>query len=330
MTKEWLMHQIKLIAATSRFGLTRRMYYAFMGHKWWKLYKKIEPPSNLTTYICPYVGTGDVYLGASLLSSRITDKEKEEVPFCVIGNSSAKVAKLFGYKNVIKLTQKEMDSISNMCIHVGFDNLKIKVLHHDLPGTKVGVSDNMRNYNGANFMDLYSAGIFGELNSSFDKPVFEDCIEEMKDLFNEYKLKEGKTVLLAPWSNTLFNLPEWFWVDLSEKLKEKGYTVCTNCFGDEEPIEGTEKIEIPYKKLKSFSEMAGYLVMIRSGFCEVVSSLDVHKIVLYQPNMFWGEGTNMDYFSMNSMGICDDAIEFECEGIEFLRLRDQVLEAIDR
>ena len=122
-------------------------------------------------------------------------------------------------------------------------------------------------------------------------------------------------------------LPQWVWEKLAIKLNDKGYVVLTNCADKkEEPIKGTKGIFIPYKDLKCFLECSGFLVAMRSGFCEVVSSIKCRKIILYAPNIYWGEGTCTDYFSMKKMGLCEDAKELEYKGIEFENYIDEIME----
>ena len=53
-------------------------------------------------------------------------------------------------------------------------------------------------------------------------------------------LQEKNTVILAPYSTTLADMPEVFWNELVDWLKAQGFIVCTNCGSpDEKAIQGT-------------------------------------------------------------------------------------------
>lgn len=102
--------------------------------------------------------------------------------------------------------------------------------------------------------------------------------------------------------------------------------VCTNCGSpNEKEIEGTVALRFSYDISVPVIEKCGFFIGIRSGFCDVISTAKCKKIIIYQPYIFWGEGTNLDYFSLNKNKFCNDAIEIEYEGVEFLKLIDQIV-----
>ena len=307
-------------------NLIQHVYFKIKLGEWWKLYSRIANKiEGGTTYLCPYQGTGDVYIASSILAARIGPDRARESTVCVIGNSTAKVVRLFGFEKVEVLSQLEMNQLMRLGDIAGYDALGLFVLHPDPPNSIAGISDRMRNYNGLNFLDIYRAGVFGNQYLKVAEPEFDDASDKTAAFFGENGLIPGKTVVIAPYVKTLSMLPIWFWIELVDDLRRKGYTVCTNCGHDEEAIYGTLKICPEYADMKDFMEYAGYFISSRSGLCDVVSTFDMCKVIIYQPNEFWGAGTNRDFFSLNGMGLCSDAIEFEYEGIEFLKLKDRVM-----
>lgn len=93
------------------------------------------------------------------------------------------------------------------------------------------------------------------------------------------------------------------------KLKEQGYKVCTNSGGDSEPaIEGTIPLFFDIRYALETVEAAGYVVGLRSGLCDVISTAKAKKIIIY-PDRFYGPDSFINFFSLNRMNLCDDAVE---------------------
>lgn len=312
----------------SKIDLIQRAYLMIKKYQWEKIYEKINGGQK-QGYICPYKGTGDVYLACALLSSKIILDERHTQTLVVIGNSSRKIVQLFGYKNIVVLSQEEMDLLMEYVSFMGASNLNLMILHPDPPNAKYGICDRLRNYNGLNFKDMFAAGIFGDIKIICEVPSFDNCIEEVKEYYSKNNLKPGRTIIISPYVNTLGQLPMWFWIELVAALTNLGFSVCTNCSGKEATIYGTVRLDIPYCKMKTYCEYAGYFIGSRSGLCEVISSFSMHKIIIYQPNLYWGCGGNIDYFSLNQMGLCNDAFEIEYEGIEFIDLMNDICELIN-
>lgn len=282
--------------------------------------------NSINMNICPYKGTGDVYLAAGFFNK--SELKKSKYIFCVIGKSNEKVAELFGLNNIEVITKEEMDSLFNFAV---FSELKnIHILHPNPPNDSLGFIDMFRNINNLIFTDIIGYGAFNCKKSQIiDKSVFPNFDEKMEKLFESQNLIKGKTILIAPYSYTLRNHPKWFWKKLACELINLGYTVCTNIGNEKEKtIEGTKGIFLKYEELDSFLKMAGYFIGIRSGFCEVISSIPCKKIILYQPYYFWGDSESIDYFSLEKMGLCDDAIELQHTGCDFYTLIEIIVKNI--
>ncbi len=325
-----LIKKFKKIMLNDNSNLFQHVFFKYQTYNWWKLYSKVANKNEGgKTYVCSYNGTGDVYLATGLLATKIGPDRVKEATVVVVGGAAVKVAKLFGFEDVIKLSQAEMNALMRLCDMVGPGNLDIVITHQGAFGTTGVMMDNMRNYNGFNFMDMYKAGVFNDPYMRMAQPKFADAKESVAQFYKDNDLKPGKTVLLAPYVNTLDQLPQWFWIELVHDLKMMGFTVCTNCGSDKErPVVGTLEVCPTYNDLKDFCEYGGYFIASRSGLCDVTSGFNMCKIIVYQPYEFWGNGRNIDYFSLNTMGLCDDAIEIEYEGVEFLKLKDQIIKQV--
>ena len=295
----------------------------------YNVYKDImdKLPSKCLLYLCPYVGTGDVYLAAMYMRAYAKKNQHKEFCAVVIGKANYKVASLFGFEYVISITQWEADCLTRLYMVMGAENVQIKIMHHHPPQMYCGILENLRNINELSFTDLYLANVF-RLDLIKDKqlPTFNYSEDELKEIMKENELKKGKTVIISPYANTLPSLPQWVWENLADKIKKKGYCVCTNIGNPtEQAIKGTIPLRFEFSVSVPLLEMCGYFIGIRSGLCDIISSAKCKKIIIYQPYLFWGEGTNYDYFSLNKIGFCEDAIEVSYEGIEFLKLIDEIL-----
>lgn len=278
-------------------------------------------------FLCPYAGTGDVYLAGMYMNAFAKANDIKSFVVVVIGNANFRIASLFGFKEVVKISQGDADYLIRLVMFLGEENNRIVVMHHCPPQMHCGILENMRNINEINFTDLFINNVFHlDLYRDRQLPQFDYSGPQIDELFIKNNLVEGKTVVFSPYVNTLSGLPWWVWSNVAQKLKELGFVVCTNCgASDEQPINGTIPLYFGYDISVPLLERCGYFVGIRSGFCDVISSAACKKIIVYQPYLFWGQGTNYDYFSLNKIGFCDDAIEFEYEGVEFYDLIDKII-----
>lgn len=297
-----------------------------------QVYKDIMKnyPVGSKLLLCPYAGTGDVYLACLYIRQYAKKMQLNNYVLAVIGKSNYNVAKLFRIANLEKLSQDEADKLVYLYMTVGDEFDGIKLMHHDPMQNYCGILENLRNINNIKFVDMYNCNIFMcDLEKDRELPQFNYTSKRISDLFFKCRLEPNNTVILSPYVNTLPPIPRWVWVELAKRMKMAGYVVCTNCGGpDEKEIEGTVALRFDYDIAVPILEKCGYFIGIRSGFCDVISSAKCKKIIIYQPYIFWGEGTNIDYFSLNKNGFCDDAIEIEYEGIEFLKLIDKIVNCV--
>jgi hypothetical protein len=132
------------------------------------------------------------------------------------------------------------------------------------------------------------------------------------ELFEQQGLAPGRTVVLSPYANTLFHVPDQaFWAGVAARCAERGLSVCTNCAPNEEPIAGTIAARFPLLLAPDFIETAGYLVGVRSGFCDVVSGAGARKVVLYDKDGRFYKSSFREYFSLEAMGLGRNLVELE-------------------
>lgn len=276
-----------------------------------------------------YPGTGDVYLSSAYLKYRESRQDKfRDSIFAVNGMNAYRVATLMGLEKipVVKLSEREAFSLVHLTKFIGQDNVDIRYLHYmsDRPMytnffiTLAGLHD-------IGFMDLYRDIVYDGEMFELPGPRW-----NRGSKFGD----ERKRVLFAPVANSVAEGPgREFWQDLAKKIKLLGYETYTNVSGNEEPIEGTEPVFIPYEDLAAFLNEDAVLIGYRSGLCDLAASLKCKKIILY-PKSSWPAvngldiGSTLDIFSLNKMGLCEDAIEFEYSEKDEAQVLSGILGAI--
>lgn len=268
---------------------------------------------RLPIFLCPYTGTGDIYLIGTFWKEYIEKNGIDNYIFVVISNACKKVAMMFNIKNVEVLTKKiecyHLLNYYKLCP----DNVDIKILNDCWPQVHTNQLEWFRGYKGLGFMELFRKYVFDLADTALPQhPVYKNVEGEINHLFAKEKVKFGGTVVLSPYANTLSDLPDEFWKLLVKKLKKKGFIVCTNSSGETEPaIEGTFPVFFPLNIAPQFITAAGYFVGIRSGFCDVISGANAKKIILYDSQNRFYQSSAYEYFSLRKMKLCRDAIEIE-------------------
>lgn len=97
----------------------------------------------------------------------------------------------------------------------------------------------------------------------------------------ELGIVKGKTVVLAPVAKSIPQISLLFWEVFACELKKRGFTVFTNVSGKERPIFGTDPLDCTIAEITSILDYAGYFVGLRSGICDVISSSDCRKMILF-------------------------------------------------
>lgn len=275
----------------------------------------IKEYGDIPIFLCPYTGTGDIYLIGTFWEEYIKKEKIEQYIFVVISAACKKVAQLFDIKNIVCLENQKGSAwlISYYTSNPG--NIDLKILNDAWAQIYDNQTEWFRGYKGWYFTELFRKFVFDLPDDSRPRhPILQDKEKEVSDLFSKNGLKKGKTVVLSPYSNTLSDLPLNFWEQICIRLKEKGYTVCTNSSGPEEPpIKGTVGVFFPLNIAPQFVNVAGMFIGVRSGFCDIVSGCEAKKIILYDKGNRFYNCSAYEYFSLNKMKLCNDAIEIEYE-----------------
>lgn len=306
-------------------GLLLLLLRAYRG----KLYREslIKKYGDIPIFLCPYTGTGDVYLIGTFWNEYIKRNGIEDYVFVVISGACKKVASLFDIKNVELVKKKEDASYLINYYLYDPDKGKINILNDCWAQVHTNQVEWFRGYKGLYFTQLFRKFVFNLPDDVKPRhPVLKDESQRLDRIFDEYDLNVGKTIVLSPYSNTLSDLPDEFWENLAENLSLKGYCVVTNCGGKSEPaVRGTKGVFFPLDIAPQFIERAGYFIGVRSGFCDVISGTYAKKVILYDAGNRFYMGSAYEYFNLKDMDLCYDALELEYSNKEFNSVTTKIL-----
>ncbi|EHL04230.1 hypothetical protein HMPREF0322_05150 [Desulfitobacterium hafniense DP7] len=286
----------------------------------YRLYAKIKRKFGADCFVLGgvFFGTGDYYCVGLYLEQWLEHQGIKNYVYIAKQGAEENVAKLFPVfqGHIYSLPNRFIQPSCVMNALCGGDEVDLRFFHlPTFPNSICGGKKNvLQGYRGLDMLDYYlHAGFCMPRNTKPRLPEFSRDEDVLLKLFTQYGAVPGRTVLLAPHTtgNIAYSLPEKFWEQLAEGLKEIGYHILTNCAGNEQPIRGTTAAYIPYAQIVPFLEMAGGFIGIRSGLCEIISSAACKKVVLHTYHSeWWHDGHSIPYTGLVHMGLCDDANEF--------------------
>ena len=282
-------------------------------HKGLKCYERIQRETNCSVmFLCPYPGTGDIYMAGCFFNAYLEKHNISDYVFVAVGNNCRKIAQLFEINNIRIATKEEMDSLLR-AYEICSDQLNIKPLLYWGWRTKRFLHGGLNGLSQVSFANLFKYDVFGFDESDEIHPPQTRQSDYAESLFCKLGLKKGRTVILAPYAGSFksdISLSTWEEIDMG--LRKKGYSVCTNSAGANEPAVGkSTPIIFPYKEAVNVLNYAGGFIGLRSGLCDVVSSSEAKQVVIYE-NSF--SAVDMSFFGIRKMGLNDSVIEVDFQG----------------
>ncbi len=292
----------------------------------WYAYRRIlrscPMEEGWRVWFMDYDGSGDTYLSCGYLRSRGLLGPKDA--FAGSGGPAMRVARLFGFGRYAQVKPGAALCVRFMERFYGRP-LELQPLLYESEYLEYsGLFRHFAGWRGLDFMAMLKIGLEANCGVPYEEgpwqqPEFPYDGAELDRLFAENGLLPGRTALLAPYAgkSDLWGVPMSFYEDLAGRLKEAGYTVCTNSGGGpkEPPVPGTVPLLVPYRLIRPFCERAGVFIGLRSGLCDMISAANCRKVVLYTgleiPSV---TASHREFFSLNNMGLCEDAVEVEITG----------------
>lgn len=276
--------------------------------KWIKLVFEVKLSKKNFGIICPY-GVGDTYFICAL-AKEFNLRNKEHSIVIIVKKHHLDVAKLFSddFEKIVTvdMPSKKFFIILNFFLGRYF---KLKPGHlmigHPSFGKdiKMGVNNTTELLAYQKFFNLPQKAFLSAPSISID------AVRLARKRFKEFNFIEGKTVIIAPEANSFETLPTVFWQKLVNKFIKKGKIVCLN--GDKYKIENAININFSLAEAIPMAELAGYVVSLRSGFCDLIYSAKCKLAVLYSNQN--DSRTSFNIFSFKKMGISSSVYEYILE-----------------
>jgi hypothetical protein len=281
---------------------------------------------DVTIFVCPTKANGDIYLSGLYLKQYLRKEKIHNYVVAVIGETCRKICKLFGLENVERISQENADSLVKIRRITGNANIKILQPYYDY----TSIATRLEGYKNINFSDFYKYAIFNldeAETAEVNPPENRGDKKRVNRLFSENKLVNRKTAVLSPHANSMPAIHWKFWIQLADELNQRGYSVCTNSMGASEPaVPHTTSICCDMEDAILFCEQAGTFIALRNGLCDVVSSANCRKIIIY-PDKTNGFGKVIDNYGLQAMGLSNQVKEIEYDG-NIESMLNQVLEYV--
>lgn len=280
-------------------------------------YKKIKIRYGRDTHIFLIRGkTGDIFLYFRLLDEYCKKNNISKYVLVGDGKGLATIKKL--YPNIT----------GDCCITSEKIGLALQNLYCFLGGPDSGMTlslmwdvDLMYNRCATrltdrfNFMDSFYWFLF-DLDEKITVPktaVFSSCNDKLLKQLNKWGIVKDKTVIIAPYAYCVKLLPVIFWNTIIAELKKRGYYVFAMLDEWEKNDFGVPSVFFKYQDSIAVLEYAGHFIGLRSGFCDIASSADCNKVILYpkKPEEFDGSvhRGDLEYSSLITMKLTNSATE---------------------
>lgn len=294
---------------------------------------------------------GDIYLYFRFLENFIKKKNIDKYIFIGDCKNLEQIKTL--YPNIkgdyIKTSERIGSALQiTYCLLSNYDkNIALNLMWDvDLPYNRCAVRLTKK----FNFVESYYWFLF-DLDDENCVPAEAIFNKLDKNLENKLKLlgvEKNKTVILSPYAYCVRNLDPLFWIVLGKDLENRGYKIFVMLDPkSEKNLFGYPTIFFKYADTKAILEYAGNFIALRSGFCDIMSSSECNKVILYPtvPKKFDGSVHRSDikYSSLQIMRLTNnvteitvpfarDIVNFEAENEnfeerinEFIMLKKEIL-----
>lgn len=261
--------------------------------------------------------TGDIYLYFRFLENFLKKRNIEHYIF--IGDCKNLLFIKNLYPNITGKYIKTSERIGSClqiayCLLSNYDrNIALNLMWDvDLPYNRCAVRLTKK----FNFIESYYWFLFDldDDNCIPTNPIFNKINDKIKQNLIKYGVIKGKTVIFSPYAYCVRNLNPLFWNLLGKELENRGYKVFIMLDPKTEKNEfGFPSIFFKYADTKAILEYAGNFIGLRSGFCDIMSSSNCNKVILYPkiPEKFDGlaHRSDVEFSSFKIMGLSNSAYE---------------------
>lgn len=273
----------------------------------------------------PIKANGDIYILSSYINEYLAKNQFDDYVIFVIGDKLVEILKSFNIENVVMIDQEEMSDL--VCcaslLNKVSEKLLIKITQPYYCHTYL--FRNIDGYSNLHFSDYYKLCLLKldqEVIST--KPKIDKKTKEY-----EKELANNKSVIIAPYSNSLPNINNRFWEILVQKFLDKGYLVLTNAVTQEEAIKGTKHINFKLSEVVKMCELCGAVISARSGFSDISAHAECKNVVIY-PDKACGYGKVIDVYSIKGLSTNRNILEIEYIESNIEDIIETIMKHIDK
>lgn len=257
-------------------------------------------------FISPTKSIGDIYLIIMYTQAYVKKYGIKDFRYIITGGAAQAICKACGVSNYINITMNEMFMLCKFIRFMDISEKRAMIFNEIWAYTSPVINAvGYGKYNNFSVTHKKSVLAMQDNELEFECPLLEYDGDIYK-IFRDNNLTEGQTVLLAPYTNYLKPLPFEVWTEIADRLKAKGFSVCTNCASESElPVPGTLPINLSFTQMRAFLETAGYFIGARSGLCDVISGSNAQIHILYVQQQETKFISSADYYSLKQMELTD-------------------------
>ena len=152
-------------------------------------------------------------------------------------------------------------------------------------------------------IDRYKENVFGlPLDTELIPPLIEPPTDSQKQNLHEtHVLDKDRTIILAPYANSIANLKEAFWARLAAELIGKGYVLYTNVADPQEKvIAGTTPMRTTFSELMYLAEHVKCFIGLRSGIFDLLAFTNAKLLYINPKISWWQYDLNINFRHINS------------------------------
>ncbi len=288
-------------------------------HQGKKVYDRIKREESL--FVFPFPSIGDAFLiGLYFSQYKLMNQQKVKV---VVGSKGAyEIMQMFNIKEVEIVSEKELYSLFKFVSFCEKNMKKVFIC------SWMFVFESMARYKKLSFSEFCAKYVFGlENKEEVNFPSIWDV--EFQEFKLENKgLSKGKTIIVAPYANSVEELPIQFWEELVKRLIKMGYYVFTNVSGNQKAIKGSKSIKIPLSQLGNYLEFAGYFISLRSGLCDIVGHSICKQIVIFRDRKIEPQSSQIAYYNLHPGKISENAIQLLYHDTSFYINIDRIMSCL--
>ena len=279
------------------------------------VYNRIKKEEHIIVFCS---ALGDIFAGGMYFQEYEKKIQTNDIKIVIASEGVYRTAHLFNIKNIEVITEKEMDALIKFIFFYGVGNKDIVVC------SCIHTLDAMARYKKISFPKFW-AKYFFRLEDSYEVhfPSIWDRELRETELVNKGLIK-GKSIILAPYANSVENLPFQFWEELVEIFRKMNYQIFTNIVGKQRAVKGTIGIKIPLHRIGNYLEYAGHFISLRSGLCDVAGHANCRKIIIFRDRKIeWSR--QIDFFDIHTENISSNAVQYVYDDNDFYKNIDMVL-----